>query len=81
MNEYKNIGRGHGSTTYFVFRYSYIEISVQDLRDIQENKKNEITILSFFFQPYAEYLMLYNFQTDKLCVPSSSEWVYSCIFQ
>lgn len=49
MNEYKNIGRGHGSTTYFVFRYSYIEISVQDLRDSQENKKNEITILSFFF--------------------------------
>lgn len=80
MNEYKN--RGRRSTTCSVCRYNYIEISVKDLCDVQENKNNELTILFFFSQVYVEYLMLYNFQTDKACVLSSSnlEWVYSHFF-
>lgn len=87
-NEYKSIVKGHGSTTCFVFEYNYIEISVRDLWDIQnvrEKKKNELTVL--FGGPgwghvYVEYLIIYNFQTDKTCVLFSSDlqWVYSHFF-
>lgn len=64
--------------------YNYLGTSVEDLRDVQhvqDNKKNEITTL-FFSQAHAEYLILYNFQTDKACVLSSSDlkWVYSHFF-
>ena len=35
----------------------------------------------FFNEVYIDYMMLYNFQTDKVCVPSSLECIYSHILQ